>query len=164
MIDSTTKQQPQKRAQAILAFLRNYKDPRWGICTPSVKEIAEAVGLSESRVSKITSKLVKTGHLEKSPGWEYSLDGYNFIFTTDRSEAKSYDQMAEGGADFTRGPNLYRVLALLLFVVLLPSVSVTASASVEEALCYKSAIALLLAHLAKLFFHRRPGSRLAGFL
>lgn len=138
--------------EAVITFLQSYKDPRHGLCTPSNKEIASAVGVTPGTVSDITGKLVKSGRLEKTRGWEYCVDGDDWIFTTDRWEAVSEARNSECG-EFTTGPNLYRVIGvLLLFVVLWPTVAATASPSVYEALCYKSAIGVLLALLAKIFF------------
>lgn len=137
--------------QAVLEFLRTYRDPRDGQCTPTNKAIATAVGLTADTVSDITATLVKSGHIEKTPGWEYCPDaGERWVFTTDRWEAESSAYMA---GEWHRGPNLFKVVGvLLLFVVLWPTVAAASSPSVLEALCYKTLLGLLLVVLAKIFF------------
>lgn len=136
-----------RKQEAVLAFLRSYKDPRNGLCTPSMKEIAAAVGISRDYAAHLIKQLAAVGTIEKTEGWRFG-EGE---FTTDYREAA-----VKGDQDFSRGPNLYRItLVLLLFVLLCPTVSDAASASVVEALCYKSAIAILFAHLLKKYFQRR---------
>lgn len=127
------------KQQAVLTFLQTYKDPMTGLCTPTLKEIASAVGISRDYAARLTKDLVEAGAIDKTKGWWLGQGG----FTTDYSEAV-------GQADFSRGPNLYRILGVLLILMLILSTVATARpVSALEVLCYKSVAIALLALLAK---------------
>lgn len=60
--------------QRVVEFLRQFKDPQTGQCTPSMKQIAEGLGLSRGYVQRLVSDLVRKGIVASEERWAY-LDG-----------------------------------------------------------------------------------------
>lgn len=57
----------------ILEFLKTYKDGETGLCTPPIREIAQAVGLSRNYAQKVLRELADHGVIEISERW-YDYD------------------------------------------------------------------------------------------
>jgi len=84
----------------ILEFLQSYHDPETGECTPSIKEIADAVGLSRAYVTQLLRKLRQSEVISAKARW-YAID--------DDPQCAA------------RTSNLYKVLAALLLAVVVGS-------------------------------------------
>lgn len=111
----------------VLNFLRSYRHPRTGECTPTLREIATAVGLSTSQARVIVADLVQDHSVESVTCWVYPVPdqgntGVRFTPPRPITDATPDELLSFG---FKRGPNLYRVLTLVLLTIILMLPQVT---------------------------------------
>lgn len=120
MMSVTTKKTSQ---EAVLEFLRTYRDPVSWQCTIPLHGIAFELGLSTDQVRRILDRLVASGSVEMK--WQYSAD-YDGTpaYAATHEEARKNDWF---NSKLRGTPRWFRVLGLVFALSVSAQTSATAA-------------------------------------